>query len=70
MLLHGAGQTGDQWTDIGLVDVLDRIDVTLATARSLRSSGMDLTEHIWDGVHENDYWQAHLAEYLAFHLGA
>ncbi len=54
------------WLDIGADDYL--LEGARLTGRSLRDSGVDITEHIWGGVHEDAYWAAHLDDYLAFHL--
>ena len=71
ILLHGAGQTGSQWFRFGLADALHRLDrTTAATARNLRDSEIDLTEHLWAGEHDEGYWAAHIDDYLAFHLAA
>jgi len=56
------------WLDIGDDDYL--LDGALQTGRSLRESGVDITEHLWIGEHQEKYWAAHIDDYLAFHLAA
>ena len=37
------------------------------SAAALRASGVVLERH-WSGGHDRRYWQAHLHEYVGFHL--
>lgn len=55
------------WLDIGDADYL--LDGALMTAETLRRSGIDIVEHVWEGEHVEAYWKRHLAQYFDFHLG-
>jgi len=53
------------WVDRGVDDFLyEGIDYFVET---LVEEGIPHELHIWPGVHNGEYWQAHVAEYLAWY---
>jgi len=64
---------------VGLHGPASRLDHTvepmpwrcwLDTGHCLNDSGVDITEHLWAGEHEEEYRAAHIDDHLAFHLAA
>jgi S-formylglutathione hydrolase FrmB len=59
------------WIDGGTADPFRAADAALVT--DLRAGGASVSYHVWPGGHGPTYWNAHMAEYLAFyasHLAA
>jgi S-formylglutathione hydrolase FrmB len=56
------------WIDAGSDDPFRGADAAFASL--LRTRGVDVTYHVWPGAHTRSYWNAHMAEYLAFYASA
>jgi S-formylglutathione hydrolase FrmB len=56
------------WIDIGNRDYLR--SGAEALARELKADGADVTFHVWPGIHNGRYWDAHFAQYLRFYADA
>jgi len=56
------------WIDVGNRDDL-RPAVT-KLARDLQADHADVTFHVWPGIHDGRYWDAHFADYLRFYVKA
>jgi predicted esterase len=56
------------WIDVGDHDHLR--PTATALARELKADGADVTFHIWPGMHNGRYWDAHFAQYLRFYAKA
>ena len=56
------------WIDRGEDDpVIPKLGQTVA---ALGEAGVELTVHYWPGAHTDEYWSAHLADYLRFYDGS
>jgi predicted esterase len=56
------------WIDVGAQDHLR--PAATALARELQADHADVSFHIWPGVHNGRYWDAHFADYLGFYTDA
>jgi S-formylglutathione hydrolase FrmB len=56
------------WIDGGSNDPFRNSDAAFAAV--LRARSVDVTYHVWPGAHTASYWEAHMAEYLAFYASA
>ena len=56
------------WIDVGNRD--DLRPAAAALARGLEAEGADVSFHVWPGVHDSRYWDAHFADYLRFYADA
>jgi S-formylglutathione hydrolase FrmB len=56
------------WIDVGDRDELRPVATKLA--RELRADGAEVSFHVWPGVHDNAYWDAHFVDYLRFYADA
>jgi S-formylglutathione hydrolase FrmB len=54
------------WIDIGNHDYL-RPGVE-ALAQELKADGADVKFHVWPGMHNGRYWDAHFGQYLRFYV--
>jgi S-formylglutathione hydrolase FrmB len=55
------------WIDRGNRDPFAPFDSSLVAA--LRARRAAVTSRIWPGVHEGEYWRAHIASYLRWYAG-
>jgi enterochelin esterase-like enzyme len=62
---HPYGST-PVWLDVGSGDGFRFSERTMAD--SLRNAGARVTFHQWPGGHNDRYWRAHLADYVAFYV--
>jgi predicted esterase len=56
------------WIDVGDRDLLRPAATRLA--HELKADGADVTFHVWPGMHNGRYWDAHFAQYLRFYTNA
>jgi S-formylglutathione hydrolase FrmB len=56
------------WLDAGEEDPFLAGDQAFADA--VAAAGGDLSEHIWPGAHETEYWDGHLDDYMRFYARA
>jgi S-formylglutathione hydrolase FrmB len=56
------------WIDVGNHDDLRPAAAKLAS--ELKADGAKISFHVWPGVHDGRYWDAHFAQYLDFYANA
>jgi S-formylglutathione hydrolase FrmB len=56
------------WIDVGNRDELRPAVTNLA--RELQADHADVSFHVWPGIHNGEYWNAHFADYLRFYVNA
>jgi S-formylglutathione hydrolase FrmB len=56
------------WIDVGNRDHLRPGAAKLA--RELQGGGAHVSFHVWPGIHDGRYWDAHFADYLRFYADA
>jgi len=56
------------WIDVGNRDGLRPAATKLAN--ELKTDGARISFHVWPGVHDGRYWDAHFAQYLDFYANA
>jgi len=56
------------WIDVGNHDDLRPAATKLAS--ELKADGAKISFHVWPGVHDGRYWDAHFAQYLDFYASA
>jgi enterochelin esterase-like enzyme len=56
------------WLDVGNRDGLRPAVTKLAD--ELQADGAEVSFHVWPGVHDGRYWDAHFAQYLDFYADA
>jgi S-formylglutathione hydrolase FrmB len=56
------------WIDVGNHDDLRPAATKLAS--ELKADGAKISFHVWPGVHDGRYWDAHFAQYLDFYANA
>jgi S-formylglutathione hydrolase FrmB len=65
---HSSPYRAPVWIDVGASDALR--PATSALARELRADGAKISFHVWPGIHNGRYWDAHFAQYLHFYVNA
>jgi S-formylglutathione hydrolase FrmB len=56
------------WLDVGRDDPFRNADARFA--RLLRARTVNVTFHVWPGIHADSYWRAHVWDYLRFYAVA
>jgi S-formylglutathione hydrolase FrmB len=65
---HRSTYRSPVWIDVGNHDDLRRTATKLAS--ELKADGAKISFHVWPGVHDGRYWDAHFAQYLDFYANA
>jgi enterochelin esterase-like enzyme len=65
---HRSPYRAPVWIDVGASDLLRPAATTLA--RELKADGAKISFHVWPGIHNGRYWDAHFAQYLRFYAKA
>ena len=64
--IENAYQGQQLWVDVGDKDA--ETGYLLDIQKRLAEKGIDMTFHIWPGIHEEAYWQEHVTEYLSWYM--
>jgi S-formylglutathione hydrolase FrmB len=65
---HRALYDAPVWIDVGNRDDLRPAAAKLA--HELQADGAKVSFHVWPGIHNGQYWDAHFAQYLDFYADA
>ena len=65
---HRSPYVAPLWIDVGNHDDLRPAATKLAD--ELKADGAQISFHVWPGIHDGAYWDAHYAQYLQFYADA
>jgi enterochelin esterase-like enzyme len=65
---HRSPYAAPVWIDVGDRDHLRPAATKLA--HELQADGAQVSFHVWPGIHDGRYWDAHFAQYLGFYADA